>query len=166
MTLIFSVSGISQIYEMPMRDNPHHEIEILMSFNYLTLFKAKKHTEDYHIRKPDDENVLFETENEKCICVGEKFKTFGKKDSSSDHGFNDVKFPFAYGEENFYFMLDQKFFPIQNYNSSTEKNECDYLYKKDDELEGDNITDENDFDIIEHCKDFINCKIVYDRDST
>ena len=85
-----------------MRDNPHHEIEIHMNFNFLILFKANKHTKDYHIRKPDDENVLFETENEKCNCVEEKLNTFGKKDkivnSSSDHGFNDVEIPFAYGE--------------------------------------------------------------------
>ena len=32
---------------------------------------------------------------------------------SSKHGFSDVKFPFAYNEENIYFMLHQKYIPIQ-----------------------------------------------------
>ena len=37
---------------MPYRDSPHREIEIVMSFDYLHLFRPSEHTEDYHIRKP------------------------------------------------------------------------------------------------------------------
>ena len=62
-------------------------------------------------------------------------------------------------------MLDQKFNPFQEYNSSTEKNEYDSLFKEEYELEGDNITDGNEFYIIEHCNNFFNCKNLYDRDS-
>ena len=35
-------------------DSPHPEIEKVMSFKYLNLFKANEHTEDYHVRKPND----------------------------------------------------------------------------------------------------------------
>ena len=56
---------------MPYCDSPHHEIEIVMSFIYLKLFKANEHTEDYHIRKPNDENFLFEN--------GDKFFNYVEK---------------------------------------------------------------------------------------
>ena len=51
-------------------------------------------------------------------------------------GFNDIKFPYAYGEQNIDFMLHQKFIPIQEYETSTPKIEYEYLYKKDDEIKG------------------------------
>ena len=41
-------------------------------------------------------------------------------------------------------MLHQKHIPIQKAENSTEKNEYQYLDKKDDELIGDNIKDENE----------------------
>ena len=76
-----------------------------MSFNYLNVLKANDHMEDYHLRKPNDENFLFEIGDKKYTYVGEKVFTFETNDEivkySSEHGFNDVKFPFAYGEENF-----------------------------------------------------------------
>ena len=84
---------------------------------------------------------------------------------SSDLGFNDIKYPFAYSEENFYFMLHQKRILFQQYENAAEKIEYRYLYKKDDELKGDNITDEKE-NVIENGKDFMNCKIIHDRDST
>ena len=37
--LIFSDLNKAQIYKMPDRDTPHHEIDILMSFKYLNLFE-------------------------------------------------------------------------------------------------------------------------------
>ena len=40
-----------------------------------------------------------------------------------------------------------------------------FFYKKDDELKGDNITDAND-GITAYGKDFINCQIILDKDST
>ena len=42
------------------------------------------------------------------------------------------------------------------------KNEYKYLYKKDDELKGDNILDENDGDV-EYGNYFINCKIIHSK---
>ena len=59
--------------------------------------------------------------------MGEKIFSFETNDEivkySSELGFNDIKFPFAYGEENIYFMLHQKHISIQEYESSTEKAE-------------------------------------------
>ena len=98
--------------------------------------------------------------------MGETLFSFETRDEivkySSEHGFNDVKFPYALGKENIYFMLHQKFIPIQEYENSTVKNEYQYLYKKDEELKGDNITDEND-GIVEYGYDFLKCKIVHSK---
>ena len=70
---------------------------------------------------------LFKIEDEKYIHVGEKLFIFGTNDGIvkyfSEHGFNDVKFPFAHGNENIYFMLHQKYNPLQEYENSTMKNE-------------------------------------------
>ena len=48
---------------------------------------------------------------------GEKLFSFEANDefvkNSSEHGFNDVKFPFAHGKENIYFMLHQNYIPLQ-----------------------------------------------------
>ena len=53
---------------------------------------------------------------------------------SSELGFNDIKFPDAFGEENIYFMLNQKYNPYQGYRTSKLKNEYEYFFKKDVEL--------------------------------
>ena len=47
---------------MPLRESPHHEIEILMSFSYLKLFKAKE--------DPEEKSFLFKIEDEEFIYVG------------------------------------------------------------------------------------------------
>ena len=60
LVLIFSDLNKTQIYKMPYREGPHHEIEIAMSFNYLILVRPNEHTEDYYIRKPNDEIFLFQ----------------------------------------------------------------------------------------------------------
>ena len=69
----------------------------------MNLFKPNEHTEDYHIRQPNDEDFLFEIGDEKYIYVGEKVITFETNDIivkySSKLGFNDIKYPYAYGEE-------------------------------------------------------------------
>ena len=67
--LIFTDLNKAQVYKMPYRDSPHREIQILMSFDYLHLFRPNEHTEDYHIRKPKKENFLFKIENKKYIHV-------------------------------------------------------------------------------------------------
>ena len=134
-----------------------------MSFDYLHLFRPNEYSEDYHITKPNDESFLFKIEDKKYVHVGEKLFSFETNDEivkySSQHGFNDVKFPFAYGKENIYFMLYQKYIPLQEYENSTVNNEYQYLYKKDEELKGDDITEEN-ADIVEYGKDFLDCKII------
>ena len=96
----------------------------------------------------------------------EKKFTFGTNDIvvnySSEFGHNNVKYPFAYDEENIYFNLHQKNFPMQEYENSTVKNEHEYLYEKDDEIKGDNITDEN-HGIVEYGNYFIICKINHSK---
>ena len=132
--LVFTDLKKAQIYEILYRNSPHQEIEIIMSFDYLHLFRPNEHKEDYHIRKPNDEKFLFEIEDKKYIHVGGKIFNFETNDKivkySSGHGFNDVKFPFAHGEENIYFMSHQKYIPLQEYENSIVKNKYQYLYKR------------------------------------
>ena len=78
--LIFTDLNKTQIYKVPHRVIPHHEIEIIMSFSYLNMFKPNGHTEYCHFRKPNVENFLFELEHKNYIYVGEKelfFETNG-----------------------------------------------------------------------------------------
>ena len=159
LVLIFTDIKKAQVYKIPYRNSPHQEIEILMGFDYLHLFRANEHTADYHIKKPNDENFLIKIEDKKYIHVGEYLFSFETNDEIeeyfSEHGFNDVKFSFARGKENIYFMLHQKYIPLQEYENSTVKNEYEYLYKKDRELKCDNIT------VVEYGNDFLNCKIIH-----
>ena len=94
MVLIFSDLKKAQIYKIPYRDSPHHEIKIPMSFNNLNLFKPNEHQEDY--QKANDKKLLFEIEDKIYIYVGDKVFTFETNDKivnySSDLGFNDIKF--------------------------------------------------------------------------
>ena len=59
-------------------------------------------------------------------------------------------------------MLHQKYIPFQEYEISTVKNEYQYLYKKDGELKGDNISVENE-GVVEYGNGFINCKIIHSK---
>ena len=70
--------------------------------------------------------------------------------------------PYAYGEENLLYLLRQKHISIQEHETSTEENEYEYLYEKDDEMKGHYITDENE-GFVEYGNDFINCKIVLSK---
>ena len=67
----------------------------------------------------------------KFICVGNTVLSFETKDTtlnfSSEHGLKHIKLPYAYGKEINYFMLHQKYIPIQEYKTSMEKNEYQYL---------------------------------------
>ena len=72
MVLIFTDLKKAQIYKIPYRDSPHQEIEIFMTFDYLHLFRPNEHSENHHIRKANDENYLFETEQIKTIFMWEK----------------------------------------------------------------------------------------------
>ena len=151
--LIFTDLNKTQIYKMPYRDSPHREIEILMSFDYLHLFRPNEHTEDYHIRKPNNANFLFKIEDKKYTHVGKNLFSFETCDEIvryfSEHGHNDIKDSFARGKENIYFMLDRKYIPIQDYENSTVKNEYDYLYINED--------------FVEYGNDFLNCKIIHSK---
>ena len=155
MVLIFTDLNKAQIYKIPYRNSPHQELQILISFDYLHLFRSKK-----------DENFLFKIEDKKYIHVEEKLFNFERNDeivkNSSEHGFNDVKFPSVHGKENIYFMLHQTYIPLQEYENSTVKNEYQYLYKKDGELKSNNNTVENE-GIIEYDNDFSDCKIIHSK---
>ena len=59
-------------------------------------------------------------------------------------------------------MLHQKFIPLREYENSTVKCEYQYLYKKDEELKGDNITVENE-GVVEYGNVFMNCKIIQSK---
>ena len=115
--LFFSDLNKAQTFKMPCKVSSHDEFEIFMSFNCLHVFTPNKHTQDYHSRKPNEENFLFEIEDKKYIYVREKVISFETNDIivqfSSEHNFHDIKFPYAYGEENIYFMLHRKYIPIQ-----------------------------------------------------
>ena len=156
--LIFTDLQKTQIYKIPYRDGPHQEIEMVMSFVYLHVFGPGENNEDGIF--------LSEVENKKYVHVGEKVFSIETndeiKDYFSEHDNNDVKYSFAYGRENFYFMLHQKYIPIQEYENSTVKTEYKYWHKKDDEINGDNITEENEGNV-EYGSDFLNCKIFHSK---
>ena len=134
MVLVFSDLNKTQIYKMPYRDCPNHELEIVISFNYLNLFKPNGHTKGYHIRKPNVEKFFLEVKDKKLLYVGANLVSFETNDKivnfCSELGYNDINFPFAYDEQNIYFMLHLKFFPFLEYETSTELNEYHYLCKK------------------------------------
>ena len=131
-----------------------------MSFDYLRLVRPNEHSGDYHIKKPNNENFLFKIDDKKYVHVGERLLSFETYDEfvkySSEHGFNDVKFPFAYAKENIYFKFHQKFIPLQEYGNSRVKKEYQYLYNKDEELKSDNF-------FVEYGNDFLNCKIIHSK---
>ena len=112
MVLMFSDLNKAQIYKMLCKISSHDKIEILMNFKFLNVFKTNEYTEYYHVRKPNDENFLLEIEDKKLIYVGEKVNTFETNEIivnySSELGFNDFKFPYAYGENTNYFILHRK----------------------------------------------------------
>ena len=113
----------------------------------------------------EDKIILFETEN-KYIKVGENLFSFETNDRIlryfSKEGFNDVIYAYVCGEEDIYFMIYRKYITIQEYKNSTQKDEYQYLYEKDDELKADHITVENE-GIVKHGNDFLNCKISGQR---
>ena len=166
LVLIFSELNKTENYKTLCRVSLNEEIEIVMSFKYLNVFKPKEHREDHHIRKPNDEIFLFEIGDKKYIYVGEKVITFETNDmilnNSLDSGFNDIRFPIAYGEGNIYFMLHQKYIPLEEYENSAEKNKYHCLYKKDRELKGDNIQNGG---VVDYVKDSKNCKNTSDKNS-
>ena len=72
-----------------------------MSFDYLGVFGPDESNKDG--------NFLFEIGDKKYVHVGENVFSFETNDEIvdyfSEHGNNDVKYSYAYGKENIYFML-------------------------------------------------------------
>ena len=85
--------------------------------------------------------------------VGEKLFTFETNDEikkySSEQGYNDLEFPYAYGKEDIYFISHQIYIPIQ-------ESEYQYLYRKNEEI----TKDPEGIDIV-YGEDFLNCKIIH-----
>ena len=57
---------------MPKKDSPLHEIQTRMSFNHFKMLKPNEYSEDYHIRKPNNNNILFQVKDDEYVYVGEK----------------------------------------------------------------------------------------------
>ena len=148
---------------MPYRDSPHHEIEMVIKFDYQHLFKPFDLDKKTHARIVTDENFLFKIEDKKYIFVGENVYNFETIDDIDEYfsetGNNDVKYPFALSKENIYYMAHQKYITIEEFENSKMFDEYQYLYKKDSELKGYNDI-EDDEDIVEYGNDFLNCKII------
>ena len=79
-------------------------------------------------------------------------------EDSSEHGYNVIENPYAYGEENIYFMLHQNYILLQEYENSILKNQYQYLYKKNEEINNDPEGIDN-----VHGEDFLNCKIIHSK---
>ena len=126
MVLIFTDLKKAQIYKIPYRNSHHQEIEVVTKFDYQHLLKP--------IGSKTYDNFLFKIEDKKYIYIGEKiftFKTyvdFEEYFSETDH--NDVKYLFALGNENLYYMLYQKYITIEEFENEEMKDEYQYLYKK------------------------------------
>ena len=75
---------------MPCRVSSNNGIEIVMSFDFLNVFKPNEHTEDFNTKK-----LLFEIEDKSYIYVADKVVSFKKNDEiinySSKLGHNDIK---------------------------------------------------------------------------
>ena len=107
LVLIFTDLNKAQFYKIPYRGNPHREIELLLSFNYFSLFKPNAHTEKVHFRKPNEKKFLFEIADKTSFYIGSEVFSFETNDKvvkySSEIGSNDNKFPFAHSEENIFY---------------------------------------------------------------
>ena len=119
---------------MPYRDSPHQKIEIVTKFDYLYLFKPIELDEKTHAEIKTNKNFLFKIEDKKFIYVGERIFSFETNDEITEYfskdGHNDVKYPFALSNENFYYLLYQKYIPIEEYQNTIGEGEYQYLYKK------------------------------------
>ena len=134
MVLIFSDSNKAQVYKQPYRYCSLDEIEVLMSFDYLNLFQPKVDTEVYQLRKPNDEIFPFGIEDERKFYLGEDFTAFETNDKivkySPELGYNDVKFPFAYGEENIFLCFIENIFLFKKMKPQQKKTSINIYRKK------------------------------------
>ena len=156
MVLIFTELKKAQIYKIPYKNSLHQEIEIVTEFDYQQLFKP------IDLDKETDANFLFKIEDKKYFYVGDKVFSFETVDDDieeyfSETGLNDVKYPFALGKENIYYMIHQKYITIEEYANDEMEDKYQYLYKRDSELKGDNVKDDGE---VMYGNDFLNCKII------
>ena len=135
LVLIFVDKKRAQIYTFPSRIDEHDIIKLIIDFQYKRLFRPNKHLERYHIRTPKHEYFLFKIGDKKYLHVGESIFTFTTNNNINKYGFkyghNNIKYPFAYDKSNIYYMLEQKYEPIDQYKKSTYKDEYTYLYRND-----------------------------------
>ena len=61
--LNFSDLNITMIHKLPHTHGPIHEIEILMSSNYLNVLEPYEDVEVFHFKKPNIKNFLFEIDD-------------------------------------------------------------------------------------------------------
>ena len=159
MVLIFTDLKKAQNYKMPYRNSPHREIEMVTKFDYQHLFRPFGLDERTHARRETIENFLFKIEDKKYNYVGEKKFTFKTIDDIEEYfsetGFNDVKYPFALGKENIYYMSYQKYITIEEFESKELKDEYQSLYKKDSDIKG--CEHES---MVEYGNEFLDCKII------
>lgn len=87
-----------------------------------------------HIKKDDGNSILLKLKN-KYIYIGHIIYEFTPKDEIikyySPIGNNDVPYPLAVGEDNVYFMLDQKYVPLkyfEGFNTVELVNGYQYYY--------------------------------------
>ena len=76
MVLIFNDLKKAQLYKMPYRDSPNHEIEMVKKSDYQHLFKPFDFDKKTHARIVIDKNFLFKSEDKKYIFVGENIYIF------------------------------------------------------------------------------------------
>ena len=77
MVLIFDDLKEAQIYKMPYRNNPHQEIEKVMSSDYLHVFGPDKDNKDG--------NFLFKIEDKKFVHIGENVISYETNDEFVDY---------------------------------------------------------------------------------
>ena len=92
--------------------------------------------------------------------MGAKLNTFERNDiivMSLDLNFNDIIFHMLTVKKTFTLCFIKNMSLFKNMKLQQKKTNINFL-KNDDDLEGDNITDEG---IIEYGNDFINCKTIH-----
>ena len=125
MVLIFSDLNKTRTYKSQVKLVHTMKLKYLLVLIIWMFFSKTNTHKIITLKKTDDEKFLFEIEDKTYIYVGEKLISFEKNDTRliffPENGFNDVIFPYAYGENNIYSMLHRKYSPIQENRTSTEK---------------------------------------------
>ena len=73
-----------------------------------------------------------------------------------------MKYPYALGKENIYYMIHQKYITIEEFanDEMEDEDEYQYLYKRDSELKCDNVKNDSE---VEYGNDFLNCKFIHTK---